>query len=114
MLRGPQTPGELKQRTERMHRFADLEAVHTTLEALISRRLVKRLQRRPGHKEERYIELLGESDEDPSHQPSAALAQPALSAPQYADELAARVERLEREVAELRAAVGLRSGELIA
>ena len=54
MLRGPQTPGELKQRTERMHPFADLQDVHGTLERLIERGLVARLERRPGHKEERY------------------------------------------------------------
>ena len=48
MLRGPQTPGELKQRAERMHAFADLDAVHETLARLIERELVARLERRPG------------------------------------------------------------------
>jgi uncharacterized protein YceH (UPF0502 family) len=64
MLRGPQTPGELKQRGERMHSFADLSAVHHTLERLIERGLVAQLARRPGHKEERYAQLLqGEGEE---------------------------------------------------
>ena len=58
LLRGAQTPGELKQRTDRMHAFADLDAVHDTLERLIARELVMRLDRRPGQKEERYEHLL--------------------------------------------------------
>ncbi len=60
MLRGPQTPGELKQRTERMHPFADLGAVHATLEQLIARELVACQGRRPGQKEDRYAQLLSE------------------------------------------------------
>src|ERR671933_932455 len=59
MLRGTQTPGELKQRTERLHRFASLEDVERTLDELIERELVERLPRRPGQKEERYRQLIG-------------------------------------------------------
>ena len=111
MLRGPQTPGELKQRTERMHRLPDLDAVHATLQALISRGLVERLQRRPGHKEERYSELLGERDEGAEAEPAAAaLEAPAPFSDPDRDELLARVERLEREVAELRAAASRSAG----
>jgi uncharacterized protein YceH (UPF0502 family) len=66
MLRGPQTPGELKQRTDRMHAFADLGEVHDTLTRLIERELVVRLERRPGHKEERYAQLLQGQDDDQS------------------------------------------------
>jgi uncharacterized protein YceH (UPF0502 family) len=58
LLRGPQTPGELKQRAGRMHVFADLDAVHATLDRLAERELVARLERRPGQKEERYSQLL--------------------------------------------------------
>ncbi len=58
MLRGPQTPGELKQRTERLHPFADLAAIAAALDGLIERELVVRLPRRPGQKEERYTHLL--------------------------------------------------------
>src|SRR6478672_13567258 len=54
MLRGPQTPGELKQRAERMHAFAGLGDVHDALARLIARELAIRLERRPGQKEERY------------------------------------------------------------
>ena len=59
MLRGAQTPGELKQRSERLHSFAGLAEVQETLERLIEREQVARLPRRPGQKEERYEHLLG-------------------------------------------------------
>ncbi len=62
MLRGPQTPGELKQRGERIHAFGALEEVHATLAALIERGLVAQLGRRPGQKEDRYTQLLGDQD----------------------------------------------------
>jgi uncharacterized protein len=74
MLRGAQTPGELKQRSDRLHRMADLDAVHAALERLIDRELVTRLPRRPGQKEERYAQRLGEDAED-------AVGPPAPSAP---------------------------------
>jgi uncharacterized protein len=110
MLRGAQTPGELKQRTERMHAFGDLTAVHTTLETLIARELVARLERRPGHKEERYVQLLQEDGEERPAPPSPAPAYTAAVEPTPAHDsqeielLRERVERLEREVAQLRAA----------
>lgn len=61
MLRGEQTPGQLKQRTERMFGFHDLDALQTTLDALTGRELIERLPRRPGQKEDRYRQLLGGS-----------------------------------------------------
>ena len=105
MLRGPQTPGELKQRTERMHAFADLAGVHGTLEQLIERGLVARLERRPGQKEERYSQLLGEGAEEdpPGLSLSAGVEAPASSAPANTSDLEERVARLEAEVAALRA-----------
>ena len=63
MLRGPQTPGELKQRTDRLHPFADLAAIEDTLLGLIDRELVRGLERRPGQKEQRYQQLLGAAEE---------------------------------------------------
>jgi uncharacterized protein len=106
MLRGAQTPGELKQRTERMHAFADLTGVHETLARLIERELVRRLQRRPGQKEERYEQLLGEGGEAGE---TASEDEPSVTtAPAGEDQLGdlrARIERLEGEVAELRAAM---------
>jgi uncharacterized protein YceH (UPF0502 family) len=104
MLRGPQTPGELKQRTDRMHAFADLGGVHETLERLIGRGLVAVLERRPGQKEERYVQLLGEEAEAPDAAPSP-MPMPS-PAPRAVDGLEERVARLEREVAQLRAALG--------
>ncbi len=74
MLRGPQTPGELKQRTDRLHPFPDLPAVHATLQRLIERELVLQLERRPGQKEERYAQRLGEDDETPAATPAYVAA----------------------------------------
>jgi uncharacterized protein YceH (UPF0502 family) len=99
MLRGPQTLGELKARTERMHAFESLEDVQETLDALAERELVLRLPRRPGQKEDRYGHLLGGADEQP------AVAAVAAEKPVELDRLGAlerRVEQLERAVAEFR------------
>lgn len=103
MLRGPQTVGELKQRTERLHRFEDLAAVQTTLERLIERGHVARRPRRPGQKEERYVQLLGDAAGDDAGGDGAAPTHAA--APAGGDEAAALAERvaaLERDVAQLR------------
>ncbi|MGH2902039.1 MAG: YceH family protein [Solirubrobacteraceae bacterium] len=100
MLRGPQTPGELKQRSERMHSFAELAAVHETLDRLIARGLVACLERRPGQKEDRYTQLLEEDAED---QGDAPVVNPVVLTP--VNGLEERVARLEQAVAELRAAV---------
>ena len=59
LLRGAQTPGELKQRSERLHPFEDLAAVQATLDRLVERGYVARHERRPGQKELRYEQLLG-------------------------------------------------------
>jgi uncharacterized protein YceH (UPF0502 family) len=59
MLRGAQTPGELNQRATRLHAFGSLAAIQATLDRLIARGFVARLERRPGQKEERYAQLLG-------------------------------------------------------
>jgi uncharacterized protein YceH (UPF0502 family) len=98
MLRGAQTPGELKARTERMQSFPSLAEVHETLEGLIGRELVVRLPRQPGQKEERYVQLL--SDEGPAAAPAAE-----RPAAEGEDNLEARVSRVEEEVAELRRAL---------
>jgi uncharacterized protein YceH (UPF0502 family) len=110
MLRGAQTPGELKQRTERMHAFGDLGGVHETLDMLIERELVRRLERRPGQKEERYAQLLQQEDDDGEEQPAPRSPGTGFAQPDFAgspatpiDDLHERVARLEREVAELRA-----------
>ena len=59
LLRGPQTPGELKGRTERIVRWQSLAEVEQVLAELIDRGYVRRLERRPGQKEERFAQLLG-------------------------------------------------------
>jgi len=64
MLRGPQTSGELKQRTERLHRLESLEEIDGVLSRLAERELVERQPRRPGQKEDRYAHLLGAEARD--------------------------------------------------
>jgi uncharacterized protein YceH (UPF0502 family) len=106
MLRGHQTPGELKQRTERLHGFADLAAVHETLDRLVERGHVARHERRPGQKEERYEQLLGGSEEPTPIEAEAAPSEPSPAAP--ADSPVAEEDRLaslERQLTELRAEV---------
>ena len=85
LLRGPQTPGELKSRTERLHPFAGLEDVEATIDRLIERGLAVRLERRPGQKEQRYMHLLSADLEDdgpaPAGQTAPAVGMPAWEAP---------------------------------
>ena len=103
MLRGPQTPGELKARAERLQRFDSLAELHETLDRLIERGLAARLPRRPGQKEERYAQLLGGNGTD-----GAAATEPrVVTAEGDGDRLPLeeRVTRLENEVASLRAAL---------
>ena len=98
LLRGLQTPGELRGRTERMHRFEELTDVTAGLQRLMDRDppLVAVLPRQPGTKESRYAHLLSDKIEaadmtaPPVHSPSAETAEPD------------RIDRLEAEVAELR------------
>jgi uncharacterized protein len=113
MLRGAQTPGELKQRTERLHPLADLGAVHAALERLIDRELALRLERRPGQKEERYMHLLGEDAEEPAATPAATAATvpaptpvPSIDGSPSEPRTDPRVDRLEAELAALRGEVG--------
>jgi uncharacterized protein len=97
MLRGPQTAGELRGRTERLYQFDDLEAVDACLTRLMEWQpepLVARLPRQVGYKEVRYAHLL-------SGEPPAGPAAPP-SPPPPAASLQATVDRLEAEVAELK------------
>ena len=97
MLRGPQTLGELKGRSERLYRFGSLGEVATTLDGLIERELARRLPRRPGQKEERYEQLLGGTREEPGASVHVEDADE-----DRVSELERRVEQLEHEVASLR------------
>jgi uncharacterized protein YceH (UPF0502 family) len=98
LLRGPQTPGELRGRAERMHRFETLDDVQSALQKLMQRDppLAKVLPRQPGTKESRYAHLLAGDVvelETPAHAGAALESNPAE---------AERIARLEQEVAELR------------
>jgi uncharacterized protein YceH (UPF0502 family) len=105
MLRGIQTPGELKQRVDRLHHF-DLASVHESLEKLIERGHVARLERRPGQKEERYEQLLGGGEEASAAVSPTDVKVPTEQAPNpAADDPDDRLGRLERELAELRGQV---------
>ena len=97
LLRGPQTPGELRGRTERMYRFEELSDVQSALQKLVQREppLVKMLPRQPGTKESRYAHLLS-GDVEGWTAPEESLT---TSSGQSGD---LRLAQLEREVAELR------------
>jgi uncharacterized protein YceH (UPF0502 family) len=86
MLRGPQTPGELKTRTERLQSFEDLAALHDTLERLAERGYVARISRRPGQREDRYEQLLGGGGEDEEAAPASPGPGTSASATVYNDE----------------------------
>jgi uncharacterized protein YceH (UPF0502 family) len=103
LLRGAQTPGELKQRTERMQGFPHLQAVQDTLDRLIERDLVLRLARRPGQKEERFLHRLSEDAEGAPRVEEAPA--PLVAAPPRPSAVNGRVEQLEGEVAQLRTEV---------
>ncbi|MDZ7749395.1 MAG: YceH family protein [Halofilum sp. (in: g-proteobacteria)] len=116
-LRGPQTPGELRSRAQRMAAFDDIDAVESTLQTLAAHAdgaLVECLPREPGKRESRWMHCLGEADSAPA--PAATAPDPApesapRSAPgpepsRVADDLEQRVARLERIVADLSARLG--------
>lgn len=112
MLRGAQTPGELKQRTERMYGFESLAAVQETLDGLVERELVLRHERRPGQKELRYEQLLGGAATEGAAAAGTTAAATDAAKPAAAGEAAGgapasagrgdRLDRLEAEVAALR------------
>src|SRR6201998_2679093 len=104
LLRGAQTPGELRSRAERMHHFDDLSEVQSALQRLMSREppLVKVLARQPGTKESRYIQLLS-GDAGPASSP-VEQGDPAVVRGQGAETAGGgdKLTRLESEITELR------------
>jgi uncharacterized protein YceH (UPF0502 family) len=97
MLRGPQTPGELRSRGERLHSFTDVEEVETCLDGLMqfeAQPLVARLPRQPGTKESRYAHLLA----------GEPAAQEIKAVPERAAQTGStdRITALEGEIAEVR------------
>jgi uncharacterized protein YceH (UPF0502 family) len=106
MLRGPQTPGELRQRTERLHRFADHDSLEEVLSQLGERDYVQRLERRPGQKEQRYRLLVDSDDEPEPAAPATRDLPPATSSDPRLDRLEEEVAQLRAELDELRAQLG--------
>lgn len=110
LLRGPQTPGELRSRAERMHPFEDLSLVHSTLKHLVERELplVLLLPRQPGTKEARYAHLLSGSVETPEPEPAVAREASANRTGEdeleesRAIQLEEKVQHLEKELADLK------------
>ena len=104
LLRGPQTPGELRSRAERMHHFDELGEVQSVLQRLMGREpaLVKVLARQPGTKESRYVHLLS-GDIEPVSSPVAREA-PSTARPQNIETTGGgdKLSRLESEITELR------------
>jgi uncharacterized protein YceH (UPF0502 family) len=95
MLRGPQTPGELRGRTDRLYTFDDLDAVESTLHKLVEMSFVKQLPRQSGYKEQRWAQLLAGDVE------VEAVSAPA---PERTTPDRERIAALERDLTELRAA----------
>ncbi len=112
LLRGPQTPGELRARSGRLHTFADNAAVVVALEGLVAREagpLVVKLPRTPGRKDSEYMHLFcGPIDVD-AHVAQASAAKPASPPRGGIAELGERVDRLEAELAELKKQLGVSS-----
>jgi uncharacterized protein len=97
LLRGPQTPGELRSRADRMHKFDDLGIVLSTLQRLMRREppLVKLLPKQPGTKEARYAHLLSGDVPTWTPEPSTEAFAPSTSAD------GDRVARLENQLADI-------------
>ncbi len=110
MLRGPQTPGELRSRSGRLHKFADNEAVAETLQGLAGREtepLLVELPRTPGRKDSEYMHLLAGPVDIEAYQSEARTARSSGSTDRVSvADLAERLRQLEAEVAELKKEFG--------
>ncbi|HET9106849.1 MAG TPA: DUF480 domain-containing protein [Steroidobacteraceae bacterium] len=113
LLRGPQTPGELRSRAARMASFAEVSEVEAALRNLLEREppLVARLPREAGRREARYRHLFG-GEPQPQASAPGALVEDAATVTAEDESLALRIARLEEQVRQLRAELqALRSGE---
>jgi uncharacterized protein YceH (UPF0502 family) len=113
LLRGPQTPGELRGRTERMYKFDELSDVQTVLQRLMTRQpepLVKVLPRQPGTKEARYAHLL--SGDVEGFEPAASASYASASAYSHASASSEDNEELKERMAQLEAEVAILTREL--
>ncbi|HEX8151981.1 MAG TPA: YceH family protein [Thermoanaerobaculia bacterium] len=108
-LRGPQTSGELRGRSERLHQFASVAEVEETLREMAahSEPLVRQLPRRPGQKEERWATTAGGAIVETYSEPA-----PEAASPSHGEPLSARVTRLESRIEELAAALAELKGKL--
>ena len=113
LLRGPQTPGELRGRTERMHRFEDLDQVQGALQHLMQREppLATVLPRQPGTKESRYAHLMS-GDLDLTAFEHAATASATTDGSPPDSGLRERISQLERTVTELKSQIEQLTREL--
>lgn len=105
LLRGPQTPGELRTRAERMHPFDDLSEAQSALQRLMNREppLVKVLARQPGTKESRYTHLLsGDAKPANSTIERDTAATPAKEKIDESSRLSSEIAELRRDIAELK------------
>jgi uncharacterized protein YceH (UPF0502 family) len=115
LLRGPQTPGELKARSERMASLAALEQVDRALDVLCERGYARRIPRRPGQKEDRFEHLMGGRE---AHTPGEVAGDVSPSgnadepAPPHDGDLAERVAALEAQVEELRRELAALRGQV--
>lgn len=98
LLRGPQTVGELRGRSERMYAFTSLEEVTETLQALGEMELVRQMPRQPGQKEARYVQLLGGESADSGGEANALSAESGQHVVTRKD----RIANLEEETSKLR------------
>jgi uncharacterized protein YceH (UPF0502 family) len=107
LLRGAQTPGELRARTERMHSFAGMDEVESTLQQLAQREpsLARALPREPGARELRYVHLLALPPETDSGRNRETSQGTAPSREMIGDGVVDRVAMLEDEIAQLRARI---------
>jgi uncharacterized protein YceH (UPF0502 family) len=105
MLRGPQTPGELRGRTERMFTFGSLEAVDACLEELArgDDPLVRLMPARPGQKERRYVQLFSAESATPEVSSETVIPLTARGTTGRTETWEAELEQLRQELAELRA-----------
>jgi uncharacterized protein YceH (UPF0502 family) len=101
LLRGPQTVGEIRGRTERLYCFGGLEAVHGTLETLADKGLVEQMSRLPGQKEQRFTHLLAplEVESDQIIDETESIEE---QGPDRLTELELKVETLSQELADFR------------
>ena len=105
LLRGPQTPGAIRSRSDRLYTFDGLEALQETLDQLSEWGFVRRMARLPGHKESRYMHLLGDpSAGEAQDSPAADDAPPASARADRLEVLEAQIRSISDELADLRSA----------